>query len=123
MENVDNKKCIIRVFPALSELKHKEIVNHILEKVNSVSAGMDLVQDIVEEMEEIDSNGTAKFFSTVNRDAAESDGQDFLIINGKLVDWKQLDRKEVLGELVELAMNSMSNEKCRKILQEKLILY
>lgn len=123
MENVDNEKCIIRVFPSLSELKHKEIVDHILKKVNSVSAAMDLVQDIVEEMEEIDSVGVSKFFNIVNREVAESDGQDFLIVNGKLVDWKQLDKEEVLGELVELAMNSMSNENCRKILQEKLISY
>lgn len=120
MENVDNEKCIVRVFPSLSELKHKEIVDHLLKKVNSVAGAMDLVQDIVEEMEEIDSDGAAKFFSTVNRDAAESDGQDFLIVNSKLVDWKQLDRKEVLGELVELAINSMSNDESREILKAKL---
>ena len=116
----NDDEIIIRVLPGLSELKYREIVEHLLEKVNSVSAAMDLVQDIVEEMEEIDSNGTAKFFSTVNRDAAESEGQDFLIVNSKLVDWKQLDRKEVLGELIELAINSMSSNKNKQILIKKL---
>ena len=122
-ENADSEKCIIRVLLGLSELKHKEIVGHLLKKVNKVSAAMDLVQDIVEEMEEIDSDGVDKFFNIVNREVAESDEHDFLIVNGKLVDWKQLDRKEVLGELIELAINSMSNENYRKILQEKLKSY
>lgn len=112
----------IIVHKGLGELKHKEIVDKLMAKCDSTGAAMNMVQDIVEKLEEDDSKGVEKFFNQINKEVEETKGQDCLLVNDVLFDWKQLNRPEIVGELVDLALNCMSNEtnknKLRNILSQ-----
>lgn len=121
--NDKKQQPVIRVMPVLSELKHKEIVDKLLSQAKSVGEAMNLVQDIVVELKNYDQVGVQRFFDKCQEEFDEAEGQDYSIVNGILVDWKELNKPEVLGEFVELALNSMSNNTSREKLREILLNY
>jgi len=123
MKEVEVNKLEITVCRGLSELKHKEIVDNLLSQTKSVGEAMNLIQDIVEQIEDYDKTGMERFFDKCKEEYDESEGQDYSIVNGILVDWKELNKPEVLGEFVELALNSMSNNTSREKLREILLNY
>ena len=116
----NNQSLNIKEYKRISDLKHKEIVNNLLKRTNKVITAMNLVQYIVEKVTENDPKGVKKFFNQINREVAETEGQDFLLVNGVLFDWKEFNRPEMLGELIDLALNCMSNEFSRKRLENML---
>ena len=56
-----------------------------------------------------------------NKEMKKTEGQDCLLVNGVLFDWKQFNRPEMLGELIDLALNCMSNENSKNKLENMLL--
>lgn len=121
MKEVETSKIQINVCKDISKLKHKNIVNKLLKKYNDICTAMNKVQDIVEKLQEDDPKGVNKFFNKINKEMKKTEGQDCLLVNGVLFDWKQFNRPEMLGELTDLALNCMSNENSKNKLENMLL--
>lgn len=103
-------------------MNNEEIVNTLLKQTNNcVGNAMNLVQDTVEKLEKIDKIGVEKFLNKANEGVDESDGQDYLIVNDKVFDWKKLRNPEVLDEFITMALESMSNEESKNKLKSILL--
>lgn len=50
----------------------------------------------------------------------ETKGQDCMLVNGVLFDWKELRKPEIVGEFIDLVFNCMSGENSRKKLENML---
>ena len=102
-------------------MRNTDIVNNLLKKTNNdTGKAMNLVQDIVEKFEEYDKEGVEKFFTKVNEGVQETEGEDCLIVNDVLFDWRELKKPEVVDELVTLALNCMKTEENKNKLSTML---
>jgi len=118
--NIEKPRIII--LNGLSELKHKSIVDKLFKKCNNdTGATMNMVQEIVLQHKDYDPKGVEKFFIKIKKEVEETEGQDCLLVNDVLFDWKELKRPEPVGELIDLALNSMSNETSKNKLENMLI--
>lgn len=95
-------------------MKHNEIVKNLLNKTDkNVPRAMNLVQDIILDIEKDDKKGMIRFFERMVEETEKTDGQDCLIINGVVFDWKECNKPEMLDEFVDMALNSMRTENSR----------
>lgn len=103
-------------------MKNQKIVEHLLKKTNGdVPAAMDFAQPIIRKVTEMDEEGVDKFFITVHKEMALVEDEDCMLINGRVFDWKESQNPELLDELIDLAINSMSTKDSREELKKVLL--
>lgn len=110
----------IRVYKETSELKHKDIVDKLMKKCGNAPASMNYIQDVVKEHMKVDKQGVERFFDKISQEDEETKGQDCMLVNGILFDWKELNKPKIVEEFIELALNCMSEDNSRKKLESML---
>lgn len=89
----------------------KKVAQKLKNEKLSTPVALNYIQNIVEKYEEKDERGVNNFFVKLNQESKLSDGQDGLMMNGKWFDWKELEKVELIEEMLKIVVDKVSCSK------------
>ena len=85
-----------------------EIAVKLKDKYKSTGKVLQLIYDSA--LEQIEIPSVRNFIEYYQKEYSETEGEDCIIINGRLFDWKELESNEVIVEFLNLMRRYMSDE-------------